>query len=196
MTLVRLIAPLALLLLAACASKDGLDEPPPPLGDFRLGFNVVVGKTASLIPPSRSATAEEWEAVLGEEIDKRFRRYEGERLYHFGVSVDAYALAIPGVPVVVKPRSVLVFTVTVWDDATQQKLNVEPQQMTVLESTGFLTGKSIIGSGLTQSKEEQMRNLSYAASRAIQRWLVQNEAWFDGDPETQPPPPPEPPAEN
>lgn len=196
MTLVRLIAPLALLLLAACASKDGLDEPPPPLGDFRLGFNVVVGKTASLIPPSRGATAEEWEAVLGEEIDKRFRRYEGERLYHFGVSVDAYALAIPGVPVVVKPRSVLVFTVTVWDDATQQKLNVEPQQMTVLESTGFLTGKSIIGSGLTQSKEEQMRNLSYAAARAIQRWLVKNEAWFDGDPETQPPPEPEPPVDN
>lgn len=196
MTLVRLFAPLALLLLAACASKDGLDEPPPPLGDFRLGFNVVVGKTASLIPPSRGATAEEWEAVLGEEIDKRFRRYEGERLYHFGVSVDAYALAIPGVPVVVKPRSVLVFTVTVWDDATQQKLNVEPQQMTVLESTGFLTGKSIIGSGLTQSKEEQMRNLSYAAARAIQRWLVKNEAWFDGDPETQPPPEPEPPVDN
>lgn len=195
MTLVRLFAPLALLLLAACASKDGLDEP-PPLGDFRLGFNVVVGKTASLIPPSRGATAEEWEAVLGEEIDKRFRRYEGERLYHFGVSVDAYALAIPGVPVVVKPRSVLVFTVTVWDDATQQKLNVEPQQMTVLESTGFLTGKSIIGSGLTQSKEEQMRNLSYAAARAIQRWLVKNEAWFDGDPETQPPPEPEPPVDN
>lgn len=181
MSLLRLVAPLALLILAACTAKDGLDDPPPELGDFRLGHNVVVGETARMVPPSRRATTEEWEAVLGAEIDKRLGRHQGEGLYHLGVSVDVYALAIPGIPVVVKPRSVLVVSVTVWDNATRSKINIDPGQLTVLENLG-LSGESIVGSGITQSKDQQMQNLSYAAARAIERWLAENKDWFSPDP--------------
>ncbi|MDH3265008.1 MAG: hypothetical protein OEM24_13550 [Paracoccaceae bacterium] len=181
MRLARLAAPLALLVLAACASKDGLNDPPPELGDFRMGHNVVVGETARQVPPTRSATAEEWEAVLTEEIGKRLGRHQGAGLYHIGVSVDAYALAIPGVPVVLKPRSVLVLSVTVWDNATRSKINVEPGQLTVFENLG-LTGESIVGSGITQSREQQMQNLATAASRTIERWLTEHKDWFSSDP--------------
>ena len=176
MPFVRLFAPVALFLLAACAGNDGLDQPPPDLGDFRLGHNIVVGETARMVPPSRSATAEEWEAALEQEIGKRFGRYEGETFYNLGISVDAYALAVPGVPVVVSPKSVLVMSVTVWRDSTQTKLNEEVKQLTVLESA---SGDTVVGSGLTKTKEEQMRDLSFNAARAIERWLVENRAWFD-----------------
>lgn len=181
MSFVRAVALIAAVLLSAC-SKDGLDQPPTPLGDFRLGLNVVVGETARQIPPTRGATAEEWEAALKTEIDRRFGRYRGSGEYHLGVSVDAYALAIPGVPVVVKPRSILVVSATVWDNSTRQKLNGQVKQLTVLESTGFLTPDSIIGSGLMRSKAEQMQSLSYNAARAIEAWLKQNEDWFSPDP--------------
>lgn len=181
MRLARLVPLSALLLLAACAAKDGLDAPPPDLGDFRLGHNIVVGETARQAPPSRGATAEEWEAVLGAEIGRRLGRHQGEGLYHLGTSVDVYALAIPGIPVVVKPRSVLVVSVTVWDNATRSKINVEPEQLTVFENLG-LTGEGIVGSGITQSREEQMQNLAAAAARAIERWLAENEDWFSADP--------------
>jgi hypothetical protein len=180
MTLARLFAPVAFLVLAACAG-GGADDPPADLGDFRLGHNIVVGETAQMVPPSRSATGEEWKAVFTDEIQKRLGRYQGEGLYHLGVSVDAYALAIPGVPVVVKPKSVLVFSVTIWDNATQQKIKQEVTQLTTFERMG-ISGKSLIGSGLTQTRDEQMRNLARAGARAIERWLSANRDWFDPDP--------------
>lgn len=186
MAFMRSIALVACLAVAACAGREDPEAPPPDLGDFRLGHNVVVGQTAQMVPPSRSATAEEWEQVFEAEVARRFGRYQGEGLYHLGISVDAYALAIPGIPVVVSPKSVLVFTVTLWDNATRSKLNPEAKQFTVFES---ISGDTFVGSGLTQTKEEQMQNLSVNATRAIERWLVENQAWFDGDPTTNPPPP-------
>ena len=182
MSFARAVALFAAIVVSACA-RDGLDQPPEPLGDFRLGLNVVVAETARQIPPTRGATAEEWEAALKAEIDRRFGRYRGSGEYHLGVSVDAYALAIPGIPVVVKPRSVLVVSATVWDNATRQKLNGKVRQLTVFESTGFLTPDSIIGSGLMRPKSEQMQSLAYNAARAIEYWLRQNEDWFSPDPE-------------
>lgn len=176
----------ALALVAACAAKDPIDQPPEPLGDFSLGYAIVVADNAKLVPPSRSATPDEWEAVLKEELERRFSRYEGEKLYHLGVNVDGYALAVPGVPVVAAPKSVLVISANVWDDAAQKKLNATPEQMTVFEG---LSGDTVMGSGLTRTKQEQMRTLARNAALRIERWLVENrEAWFAYDPATAPAP--------
>lgn len=164
-------------LLAACA-RDDLSQPPKEFGDFALGYNVVVAKNAKAVGPSRRATAEEWETTLKSAIDARMGRYEGEKLYHIGVGVDAYALAVPGVPLVLSPKSVLAITVNVWDDTAQRKINAEPKQFTVLEQ---LSGETVIGSGLTQSKEEQMANLSANAARLINDWLIENAAWFTSE---------------
>lgn len=182
MRLFRLVAPAALVALAACAATDGESGPPPDLGDFRLVHNIVVGETARQIPPSRSASAEEWKAVLTDEIGRRMGRHEGGGRYHLGVSVDAYALAIPGIPVVVKPRSALAVSVTVWDDATAAKINTVPAQLAVFEQLG-LSGEGIVGSGLTQDRDEQMQNLARSAAAAIEDFLVENRDWFSDDPE-------------
>lgn len=172
--LARMIAVLAVTLVGACATDD-LSQPPKAFGDFALGYNIVVAKNAQPVGPSRKATAEEWETALKTAIDARFSRYEGEKLYHIGIGVDAYALAVPGVPVVISPKSVLAITVNVWDDTAGRTVNAEPKQFTVFEG---LTGDTVVGSGLTKTREEQMATLAANAARKINDWLVANAAWF------------------
>jgi hypothetical protein len=170
----RLFAFLSVVVLSACAAED-LSKPPTPLGDFHLGYNIVVAKNAKTVGPSRPATPAEWEASLKSEIGKRTGRYDGNKLYHLGTGVDAYALAYPGIPVVLKPKSVLSVTVNVWDDSAQRKINAEPKVITVFEP---FSPETFISSGLTQTKEQQMANLSANAARKINEWLVENKAWF------------------
>jgi hypothetical protein len=174
----RLIALLSLGLLAACATND-LADPPVPLGDFALGLNVVVADNMQKVPISRPATVEEWETAMQKAVDARFGRYEGTKLYNLGISVDGFALAPPGIPVVLAPKSVLVITANIWDDAAQKKLNPDGKQITVFES---LSPESVIGSGLTRTKAQQMEALSYNAVKAVERWLLTNPEWFGIDP--------------
>jgi hypothetical protein len=174
------------LLLAACGQSD-LAEPPVPLGDFALGLNIVVADKVEMVPISRKATPDEWEAAMKKAVEDRFGRYEGTKLYNIGISVDGFALAPPGIPVVAAPKSVLVVTANIWDDAAQQKLNPEGRQFTVFES---LSGDTVIGTGLTRTKKEQMDALSYNAAKKVETWLLENPEWF-GLPPLPPKPAPE-----
>lgn len=184
----RLIPALGLVLgLAACANgQSQLDEPLEPIGDFKLGHAAVVAPNLVEGPVSRNATEEEWIASVDAAIEERFRRYEGDRFYHMGISVEGFVLAQPGVPLVFSPKSALILRVTVWDDATQSKLNAEPEQFTVLES---FTAETVVGSGVTQTKAQQMRNLSANAALQIEKWMrrmQEEEGWFGG-PDANPP---------
>ncbi len=175
MALARLSLPLfTVLLLAACAGND-LAEPPVDLGEFGLGLNVIVADKVQKVPISRDASVEEWEAAMEKAVADRFGRYEGSRLYNIGISVDAYALAPPGIPVVAAPKSVLVVTANIWDDATATKLNPEGKQFTVFEG---LSGDTVVGSGLTKTKAQQMETLSYNAVKRVEGWLVSHPQWF------------------
>ena len=162
--------------LGACSLPADVSAPQVPMGDFRLGHNIVVVDEPTIGPFSRTATDEEWTEELTAAMEKRFGAYEGEKLYNLGVKVEAYALAMPGVPLVFKPRSVLVLNVLVWDDATQTRLNPgESKQLTIFEG---VSGETLISSGLTQNKEEQMVKLSNNAAKAIQDYLLENPEWF------------------
>jgi hypothetical protein len=176
----RLFALLVTLsLLGACGAKDDLAEPPVPLGDFVLGLNVVIADEAGKVPISRSATPEEWEAAMKQAVEDRFGRYQGSRIYNIGIKIDGYALAPPGIPVVAAPKSVLAITANFFDDATQTRMHSEGKQIIVFES---FSGDTIIGTGITRTKAEQMAALSYNAVKAVERWLLQNPEWFDLDP--------------
>ena len=166
----------ALAFLGACAGGADLDEPPVPLGDFKLGHNVVVASKAQKGPLSRDATEAELVAAMTKAIDDRFGRYEGDSLYHFGVSVEGYVIAAPGVPLVLSPKSILIINLTVWDDAAGKKLNEEVHQITVLETFG--TG-AIVGSGYTMTKDEQLAQLSQNAVKAIETYLVKQQKELD-----------------
>ncbi|SFA90041.1 hypothetical protein SAMN05421688_1595 [Poseidonocella pacifica] len=170
----------AVLGLAACAAND-LDKPPVPLGDFALGYNVVVAPNPVKGPASREASPDVLAAAVKSAVDARFGRYEGDRLYHLGISVDGYVLAHPGIPIVFTPKSVLIVKVTVWDDARQVKLNDEPHQITVTEP---ISPRTIVGSGNTQKADAQLANLAASAAKQIERWLVSQNAeagWFVPD---------------
>ncbi|WP_417726303.1 hypothetical protein [Roseovarius sp.] len=179
--MIRLLVLCGLALMAACTNANDLDEAPAYLGNFYLGHNVVVAPNLTKGPASREATKEEWIAAMTEAMTDRFGRYDGSKLYHLGVSVEGYVLAIPGVPIVASPKSALILNVTAWDDEKGAKLNAKPHLVTVVET---VSGNTFLGSGLTQSKETQMLNLSRNAAKQIQNWLVQqnNErGWFEDD---------------
>lgn len=170
-------APLALIsTLVACAAGDPLNEELPPMGDFRLAHNIVVADNMQQVPPSRNATPEEWVAILESEIDRRFGGYEGDRLYHIGVAVDGYALAPPGIPIVLSPRSILVLSVNIWDDELGRKLHDEAEQIIVFEGSSPET--LIVGSGIARNRSEQMQILARNAARRIQLFMLENPEWF------------------
>lgn len=174
----RVILFLMMAATAACTNSNDLDEAPVPLGDFALGHNIVVAPNQVKGPVSRDASEEEWVTALTGAISDRFDRYEGDHLFNFGVSVQGYVLAIPGLPVVASPKSVLIVNIDVWDDVTGIKLTEEPAQITVLET---FSGNTIVGSGLTQTKAEQIVHLSKNAAKQIQNYLVrmqEEHGWF------------------
>ncbi len=171
----QLLGLASLAALAACSLPADVNEPQVPMGDFRLGHNIVVVEEPTIGPFSRTATDEEWTEELTKAIQTRLGGYEGEKLYNLGIKVEAYALALPGVPLVFKPRSVLVINVLVWDDATQTRLNPEAKQLTIFEG---VSGETLISSGLTQNKQQQMVRLSNNAAKAIQDYLLENPEWI------------------
>jgi hypothetical protein len=177
------LAVVALVALSACSvSRDDLNLPPEPLGAFYLGHNIVVAENATKGPLSREGSNEAWEAAIKQAVDDRFRRFDGDKLFHIAISVDGYILAQPGIPVVAAPKSALIFGVTIWDDAAGGKINEEPHRITVFEN---LSGDSVVGSGLTSTAEEQMERLAFNAARAVERWMRENPEWFAADPEAQ-----------
>ena len=158
-------------LVAACDPTRDLVDAPVDLGEFKLGHNIVIAPDATPLPGSRKATEEEWVAAMTAAMDARFGRYQGEKLYHFGISVDAYNLAPIDVPGIPTPKSALGVTVSIWDDAKGIKLNKDPKRITVL---GVFSG-----TGIQPARQAQIENLSALAAKSIENWLLENPAWFD-----------------
>jgi hypothetical protein len=179
-TMIRFLPVAFLALLAACGAPDPLEEDLPPMGDFSLMHNVVFADNMRQVPPSRNATPDEWESIIQSEVNRRFAGYTGENTYHFGIAVDGYALAVPGIPVVATPRSILVISVTVWDEQQGIKLNDEPEQFYIFEGASPET--FLVGSGIARTREQQMQGLARNAERRIQLWLLENPQWFGIDP--------------
>ena len=170
-----------MVLLAACSPSADLNDAPVPLGDFRLEHNIVIASEAQRGPLSRPATEEQLQEAVRGALAERFGRYQGASRYHFGVSVEGYVLAQPGIPLVLAPKSALILNVTVYDDAAGGKLNEKPEQIIVLETFGTAP---IIGTGYTKSAEEQLTELSRNAAKAVERYLVRQqeaEGWFTPD---------------
>ena len=176
----------ALTMLAGCTLPADVDEAPVSMGDFRFGHNIVVVDAPEMGPFSREQTDEAWQVALTAAMDHRFGGYEGDKFYHIGINMDAYVLALPGVPLVFKPKSVLVVTVNMWDDAAGETVNEEAKALTIFEG---VSGETLVSSGLTQNKEQQMTKLANNAAKAIQDWILENPEWVGLPPLTAEPSP-------
>ena len=182
-TLPRLLALFATLGLLAACDTNNLKDPPTPMGDFAMGLNVVVADTSQTVPFSRKATPDEWKEAMTQAMADRFGPYSGTRLFNFGISIDGYELAPPGVPVVASPKSALIATVTVWDDARQMQFNPGGKRLIILEG---VSAESFIGSGWTQNRKQQMAKMAYKAALAVQDYLLDNPDIFGLPPRPHP----------
>ena len=172
----RFASLMLILALGACSLPADVDAPMVAMGNFALGHNIVVVKDPQIGPFSRKASDEELQAALVAGIARRFEPYEGEKLFNLGIKIDAYALAVPGVPLVFKPNSFLIINAIVWDDAAGLRLNEEAKQLTIVEG---LSGQTLVSSGLTRNKAKQLEVLSDNAAKAIQDWLLEHPEWFE-----------------
>lgn len=163
-------------LISACGGKEDLSKSPEPMGNFLLGHNVVKADNVQTGPLSRKANPDDWEKSVKNAIEARLGRYKGNHYIHIGTHIDAYVLAVPGLPLVATPKSVLIISVNIWDNKTQEKLTEKPKQFVVFERSKKPT--LIIGSGIVNTKAEQMENLSRNAARLIHKWLLENKQWF------------------
>ncbi|MCX7566802.1 hypothetical protein OS189_10660 [Sulfitobacter sp. F26169L] len=179
-TMIRMVcAMLVAGVLAACNGAADLDKAAVPLGDFNLKHNIVVAPKVQKVPLGRALDKDLMTKMLQDAVSERFDRYDGDRLYHFGISIESYFLAPPGVPVVAAPKSAMIIRITVWDDAKNKKLTPKAHQITVVES---LDQGPVVGSGYTKTAEEQFKNLSQNAVKQIETFLVKKngeEGWFN-----------------
>ena len=164
--------------LAACAVPDPLGEDLPDMGDFELALTVVVSENAKKIPPSRNATAEQLRAAMTSEVERRFGAYAGGTGYVIALNIDGYALAPPGIPVVLTPQSILVVSANLWRADPQVKL-AGPEQISTFEGADTL----LLGSGLVKNADEQLQTLCRNMARKVQSWLLRNPTLI-GLPET------------
>lgn len=160
------------LLIAACsAPRDDLSAAPQPIGDFRLGHAVAVAPAPRKGPLSREASPEELSGAVQDALRARLSRYDGARRYHVGVSVEAYVLAQPGVPLVASPRTMMGLLVNVFDDETGARLTPEPVQLTVFEPCCAPLG------GHERTREQQIDDLAFAAARDVEALLRAHPEW-------------------
>lgn len=159
---------------AACTTDIAPDVARQPLGDFRLDRVVVVIDEPVVPPYSRSLPPERVKAEVAQALERRFGRFDGAASYSIGVKVHGYVLSGPAVPVLLAPRSQLFLSANVYD-ARPARLNPEPRNLTVNEDAG---GDTVIGSGYTQTADEQIAELAENAAVEIERWLRENPGWF------------------
>ncbi len=178
-SVMRIIGAMLLVgVVAACNGAADLGKAAVPLGDFKLGHNIVVAPKVQKVPLGRELETDVMTKMLQEAVAERFDRYDGDRLYHFGISIESYFLAPPGVPLVAVPKSAMIIRITVWDDAQNKKLTPKAHQITVLES---LDQGPLVGSGYTKTAKQQFKNLSQNAVKQIENFLVKKnaeEGWF------------------
>ena len=164
-----------LLALASCGEAPREIPAPEPLGDFKIGHLVVFAKNAQMGPLSREAAPEEFESALRAELEPRLLPLKGSKFFNVAVSVDAYILAVPGVPIVASPSSGIVVSLNVFDDSAGVRILEENKRFTVAEK---FSAKSFFGSGLTQTKEEQIAGLARVVVEQIDAYMRENEAAF------------------
>ena len=191
MPLRALFVVLVAALLTACSPSQEMAAVPEPLGDFRLGYNIVVVDNPELLPFTRKASDAEWKAALEKAIADRFGRFKGTGEYHVALKLQAYALAQPGVPLVASPKSVVLVSANVWRPTG--KINPEPENLTVWEG---LNGQNLLGSGLTQTKEQQMAKLAFNTALKVEEWFRKHPEWFVPNGPVVPGTEPKPPAAN
>lgn len=183
---------LLLLTLGACTTEIDSATRNTGIGAFSLDRLVVLIDEPIVVPGSRRLPDETVRLAVERAVKRRLGRFEGSGDYSLGIKVQGYLLSGAAIPVLFAPRSQLFLSVNAYD-SVPARLNPNPRNLTVNEDAGADT---VVGSGYSQTAEEQLAELAENAAIEIERWLRENEAWFGGPearPEARPGAPPAPP---
>jgi len=173
---------MTLLILLSCSLED---KPiVKPIMDFRLGHITVNAKDARTVEWGRTVTEMQLTDAVKTAVRDRFGPLKGRSWYHLGITLDAYLLPPPGVPIVASPRAGLVAQVQVWDDRTQSILNPRAKAIAVTESTNPQT---LLGSGYNYDAEVQLGRASRSLALQIERRLRSDESPLPKRPQKRPP---------
>ena len=181
----RILAGLLLSLTLFGCSKLNLERPSDPFGDFRLGQVAIYSEDITKGPFSREASADEIKGALYIALQQQLGQYSGTGEYHIVVIVDAYTLGRPGIPLVFSPQTALGFRLSVWDATTMTRYDLTPEKLLFLENA---TAKTMFGSGLRQTREEQIVSLTKSVAQQIDTWLREQhetKGWFDPNTKVQ-----------
>lgn len=167
------IAILAALTLTACAQTTPLagSKGQRLSDDLKLGHVGIVTKNMERAEYSDEINEDALKASLRAAIMSKLSRSQGQTVYNIGVNVEAYALANAAVPSVSSPKSVLIMSVSFWDDSSDQKLIVAPVAVIAVDG---LYGTSIIRTKPLKTKEQRIAALSAKAALEIERYFVSN----------------------
>ena len=175
----RLFASILLTLTLFGCSKLNLERPNDPFGNFRLGHIAVYGENITKGPFSRDATDDEIKGALYAALQQQLGQYTGNGEYHIVVIVDAYTLGKPGIPLIFSPQTALGFRLSVWEAQTMTRFDLTPEKLLFLENAN---SRTLFGSGLRQTREEQIVSLTQSVAQQIDTWLREkhvNDDWFD-----------------
>ena len=179
------------LLLLACALED---KPiVNPIGDFRLGHVTVHAGSAETAQWSRRATETQLTDAVRTAVRTRFGPLRGRSWYHVAITLDAYLLPPPGIPVIASPRAGVVARVQIWDDRTRSVLNPRPRTIAANESTNSQT---LFGSGYSYDAEDQLDRAARSLALQIEHWLRSEESPLPAHPAQHRTPEPDFPADD
>ena len=142
-------------------SQLNLERQNDPFGDFRLGHIAVYGEEITKGPLSHEATDDEIKGAFYVALQQKLGQYTGNGEYHMVVIVDAYTLGQPGIPLVFSPQTALGFRLSVWDAQTMTRFDLIPEKLLFLEN---FNRKTVFGSGLRQTREEQIVSLTQSVA--------------------------------
>jgi hypothetical protein len=168
---------LAVLTLTACtqAAPFAASKAQTQIDDFKLGHVGIVTAHMERGVYSDEIQEEDLKSSLRSAITSRLSEYQGQSGFNIGVNVEAYALVNAAVPSVSSPKSILIMSVSFWDDSSDQKRIVAP--VTVIAVDG-LYGTSIIRTKPLKTKEQRVAALSAKAAFEIERYFENNTEVF------------------
>lgn len=120
---------------------------------------------------SDDVSPEDMTTQLRRAITSKLSELQGDRVYNIGIKVTGYMLANPSVLTVSSPKSVLMLSVSVWNDSPDNKLMLPPS--TVIAVDG-LYGSALSIAKSQGSKDQRLAALTGRAGVEIAQYLARN----------------------
>lgn len=169
----RAIWGLAMLALSSCGEvpKSPNLNAQSLQAHFTLGHVGVITTGMAKGAYSVDVQSQDLATHLRSAVTSELSNFTGGHQYNLGIKVEAYTLANPSMPTVPQPKSVLMLTLSVWDDSHDPRPILAPATVVAVDG---LYGTSIFVTKPQGSIDQRLAALCAKAAIEIERYLVKN----------------------